>query len=74
MSVNKIDINAVNERTLSIKPVCVCESCGADVVPSKAEAGKFLIQFRTKTATKKQLSAAGKKGASKRWPNSNIKI
>lgn len=30
----------------TIKPLCLCVKCGADVVPTKTEAGRFLMQFR----------------------------
>lgn len=45
-----------------IKPLCVCSNCGADVVPTKAEAGRFIIQFRKAPYDRQALSEYGKKG------------
>lgn len=45
-----------------IIPLCTCEKCGADVTPTKADAGRFLLQFRKNKPTAEQLREYGKMG------------
>lgn len=49
-------------KTIKIKPLCVCDSCGAEVIPSKAEAGRFLMQFRKTAYDPAKMSEYGKLG------------
>ncbi len=49
-------------NTKKIKPMCKCDNCGADVTPSKKEAGAFLIQFRKTPYDSVHLAEIGKKG------------
>jgi len=52
----------MNKETITIKPICLCESCGASVVPTKTEAGKFLMQFRKTPYDPAKLAEYGKRG------------
>lgn len=52
----------MEKEVRKIKPVCLCEKCGAEVVPSKAEAGRFLMQFRKTPYDAERLREIGKKG------------
>lgn len=45
-----------------LKPMCVCKSCGADITPSKQEAGRFLVQFRKTEVDPIKASEYGKRG------------
>jgi hypothetical protein len=49
-------------KAVKIKPLCVCEKCGAGVTPSKAEAGRFLMQFRKTPYDPKKMAEYGKLG------------
>ena len=49
-------------KTIKIKPLCVCQSCGADVVPSPKEAGTFLMKFRKTPYDTNRLKEVGKLG------------
>lgn len=50
---------------------CLCPNCGTAVPITKMQAGMALAVGR-KQASKEQLSAAGKKGAIKRWGTRSI--
>ncbi|UOF78891.1 hypothetical protein [Caudoviricetes sp.] len=50
------------KKTIKIKPLCQCEKCGADITPSKTEAGRFLMQFRKTPYDADRLKEIGKLG------------
>ena len=50
------------KTTIKIKPLCLCTNCKAEVIPSKAEAGRFLMQFRKTPYDSKKMSEYGKLG------------
>lgn len=56
------DSMAVKKTLKKLKPLCVCKNCGADVVPSKQEAGRFLVQFRETAVDPIKASEYGKRG------------
>lgn len=58
-------------KTKKIKPLCKCKKCDADVTPSKAEAGRFLMQFRETPYDPKKMSEYGKKGGRPRKKKEN---
>lgn len=53
-------MHAMKEK--KIKPICQCAECGADVVPTKKEAGRFFLQFRKTPYDPEKMSEYGKKG------------
>jgi len=52
----------MSEKEITIKPLCACIECGAEVVPTKKEAGQFLIQFRKAGYDKETYTEYGKRG------------
>lgn len=50
------------KKTVKITPLCVCKNCEAEVVPTKAEAGRFLMQFRKTAYDPAKMSEYGKLG------------
>jgi hypothetical protein len=50
------------KKTVKIKPLCVCAGCGAEVTPSKTEAGRFLMQFRKTPYDAERLKKIGSLG------------
>lgn len=55
-------VKKIIKKAIKIKPLCVCENCGADVVPSKTQAGSFLMQFRKTPYDAVKLAEYGKRG------------
>lgn len=55
-------MNTKKKTVKKIKPLCVCENCGVEVTPSKAEAGRFLMQFRKTPYDSEKMSEYGKLG------------
>ena len=53
---------STTEKTVKIKPLCVCTKCEAEIVPTKAETGRFLMQFRKTPYDSKKMSEYGKLG------------
>lgn len=45
-----------------LTPLCKCESCGADIMPTKEMVGRYLIQFRKTPYNADRLREIGKKG------------
>lgn len=58
----------------TIKPLCKCEKCGADITPDKAEVGRYLIQFRTTPYDPARLREAGRKGGRPKKGTISVKI
>lgn len=52
----------MTDKTVKIKPLCICSACEAEVVPTKKEAGQFLMQFRKTPYDSKKMSEYGKLG------------
>ena len=51
-----------NKKTIKITPLCLCSNCEAEIVPTKAEAGRFLMQFRKTPYDSKKMAEYGKLG------------
>lgn len=49
-----------------IKPLCLCAKCGTEVIPTKKEAGQFLIQFRKTPYDTEHLKRIAKLGGRKK--------
>jgi hypothetical protein len=45
-----------------IKPICLCSNCDQPVIPTKADAGRFLLQFRKTPTDPVAASRYGKMG------------
>ncbi len=56
---------------MKIKPLCVCPTCKAEIIPSKKEAGTFLVQFKKTQSSVEHMKRISKLGVEARLGKKN---